>query len=231
MQTVLITGAAGGIGVDITDAFLLNGWHVLAVCRTDDQSAHLRTICANYNDALTVCTADLTQESAVAHCVESAPGNVRALVHLVGGFSGGKPIEETDSSVLEHMLSLHVRTTFLMMRGVLPVLKRSGGSIVTIGAKAVLHPSANAAAYAAAKSAVASLTRSAAEEGKPYGVRANCILPGVIATRANLEWGSQDEAKQWTKPEDIASTALFLCSDAAAGISGALIPMFGTMAI
>ena len=229
MQTVIITGAAGGIGVDVTDAFLRSGWRVRAVCRTNSQVDYLRAECNDYGDALTVCTADLSREEDVAQCVGSDSGDLRALVHLVGGFSGGKPLEETDADVLERMMSTHVRTTFLMMRAVLPALKRTGGSIVTIGARAVLHPAVNNAAYAAAKSAVASLTRSVAEEGKPYNVRANCILPGVLATPANLEWGSEDDVQQWTKPEDIASAALFLCSDAAAGISGALIPMFGKL--
>lgn len=229
MNSVLITGAAGGLGVDVTSTFLQHGWHVQAVCRTETQSNDLRAQCIDYGDQLAVCTADLTLEEHAQHCVETAAHPLKALVHLVGGYAGGSPVEETPLETLEAMLTAHVRTTFLMMRAILPELKKQGGSIVTFGAKPVLHPAPNKAAYALAKAAVASLTQSVAEEGRPYGVRANCILPDVIVTPANLSWGSPEDIKKWTKPEDIASAILFLCSDAAAGISGALLPMFGQL--
>jgi 3-oxoacyl-[acyl-carrier protein] reductase len=229
MNSVLITGAAGGLGVDVTSVFLQNGWHVQAVCRSEIQSENLRTQCVDYGDNLSVCTADLTLEEHAKHCVETVRYPLRAFVHLVGGYAGGSPVEETPVETLEAMLTAHVRTTFLMMQAVLPELKKRGGSIVTFGAKPVLHPTPNKAAYALAKAAVASLTQSVAEEGKPYGVRANCILPDIIVTPANLSWGSPEDIKKWTRPEDIASAILFLCSDAAAGINGALLPMFGQL--
>lgn len=229
MDTVLITGAAGGLGIDVTSTFLQNGWRVQAVCRTPGQGDDLRARCADYGDSLAICTADLAREEHVRHCVETATGPLKAFVHLVGGFAGGSAVEDTPLETLEAMLTAHVRTTFLLMQSVLPTLKEHGGSIVTFGAKAVQHPASNRAAYALAKAALVSLTQSVAEEGKPYGVRANCILPDVIVTPANLTWGSEEDIKKWTKPEDIASAVLFLCSDAAAGISGALLPMFGQL--
>lgn len=228
-QTVMITGAAGGIGANVTAAFLSAGWRVLAVCRSEAQSDKLRAHCTAFGDSLVVGLADLTREEDVARCVQAASSSLKAVVHLVGGFSGGNPIEHTSIEIIDEMLARHVRTTFLVLHSVLPVLKRSGGAIVTVGARAVQHPTANVAAYAAAKSAVASLTQSAAEEGKPFGVRANCILPGIIATPDNLSWGSDDDVQRWTRPDDIASAAVYLCSDAASGINGALLPMFGKL--
>lgn len=229
-KTVLLTGATGGLGIAVAEAFLNSNWNVHAAVRSEEQAAQLLASFSKHRHALTTAIADLTQEDDAKQYVRTAPSAFHACVHLVGGYNGGTPLEKTSASTLDAMFAVNVRTAFMLMRAVLPVMKKNnGGTIVTIGAKPVLDPTANNAAYALSKAALASLTQSVAEEGKPHNIRANCILPGVIITPANLSWASNGDEKKWTKPEDIASTILFLCSDSAEGVNGALLPMFGTL--
>lgn len=99
---------------------------------------------------------------------------------------------------------------------------------MTIGAQSVLHPVPNRAAYSAAKSAVVSLTQSVAEEGRAHGIRANCILPSIINTPANREWGSPEEIQKWVTPEAIARTIADLLAPTN-DVNGAVIPMYGRL--
>lgn len=231
-KTVLLTGATGGLGLAVTEAFLHNGWHVHAAVRTDEQGTQLQKSFSKHKSALSTCVADLTDKDETKHYVRSSPSQFHACVHLVGGYNGGTPVEKTSIGTLENMLSVNLLTAFVLLHAVLPVMRRNGGgSIVTIGAKTVLASGVNNAAYALSKAALTSLTQSVAEEGKAHNIRANCILPGVIVTPDNLSWASKGEEKKWTKPEDIASTILFLCSDSAEGINGALLPMLGKLPV
>ena len=150
------------------------------------------------------------------------------MVHLVGGIRAGEPIASTSPDDVDAMMQLNFTTTFNVLRAAMPVLiANGGGSIITIGAKAVLHPTARRAAYAAAKAAVVSLTLSAAEEGRVHGVRANCIVPDIIRTSANLTWGAPDEIATWVSPEEIASVMVDLLQPDCA-ITGTVIPMLQT---
>lgn len=231
-KVVLLTGATGGLGLAVAEAFLCSGWHVHAAVRTDEQSEQLKKSFSKHKSALSTCIADLTREDDTKQYVRSSPAQFHACVHLAGGYNGGSPVEKTSMSTLEHMLSVNLLTAFILLRAVIPAMRKNGGgSIVTIGAKTVLTSGVNNAAYALSKAALASLTQSVAEEGKAHNIRANCILPGVIVTPDNLSWASKGEEKKWTKPEDIASAILFLCSDSAEGINGALLPMLGKLPV
>lgn len=113
----------------------------------------------------------------------------------------------------------------------MPSLKALGkGSIVTIGAKPALHPVAANAVYTASKSAVIALTMAAAEEGRPFNVRANCIIPAALQTPGNLSWASKEQFETFTPLQDIADTILFLMSDEGRGITGTTIPMYHKIA-
>ncbi|MBK9248170.1 MAG: SDR family oxidoreductase [Ignavibacteria bacterium] len=222
MPTLLLTGAAGNLGLFVTDYFLSKGWHVHAACRTDIDAERLPV-----HSHLSSSIRNLSEESEVEVLFIEA-GDIHAVVHLVGGIEAGISFSETPIGVFESMIQLNTRTTFLVIRQALRSLQ-SGGSIVTIGAKAALLPVENKSCYAAAKAASISLTMTAAEEGKSKNIRANVIVPGIIRTAANLEWASNGEENSWTLPVDIASAIYLLCSDNSKGISGAVIPMYGKL--
>jgi len=202
---MLITGASGGLGSVVTDYMRAHAWTVFTIDRIDG---------------------DLSSASEVERIITAIPADVSAVVHLVGGITAGKPLEETSMKEFQDMVSMNVVPVFNVIRAMIPRFKAFGsGAIVTIGAQSVVHPVANRAAYTSSKAAVVALTQAVAEEGRPFSIRANCILPGTIRTPANLEWATGTTADDWILPEQIAETIHHLCS-ATCGISGAVIPMF-----
>jgi NAD(P)-dependent dehydrogenase (short-subunit alcohol dehydrogenase family) len=223
MPTLILTGATGNLGSVVSLYFLERGWKVHASCMNSSDALRLPS-----HPNCSYSVGNLADEKDVVMLFD-ATSDIRAVVHLVGGIKAGEPIATTSTETFENMILLNVRTAFLVLREALRILQPSGGAIVTIGAKSALHPEVNKSAYSAAKSAVINLTLTAAEEGKPYGIRANCIIPGIILTPANLEWATNGEQQNWTPPEDIAAAIFALCSDTGKGISGAILPMYGKL--
>ena len=107
------------------------------------------------------------------------------------------------------------------------MLERGRGKIVNVAASSAVKGSANHAAYSASKSAVARLTESMAEEYKRQGINVNAVLPGTIDTPQNRQAMPQSDFSLWVTPEKIARVILFLASEDASPIHGALIPVFG----
>lgn len=221
MSTLILTGATGNLGSVVTRLFLDKGWNVHAACMNPSEASRLPA-----HPKCSHSIGNLSNEHDVEKLFKDA-GEVSAVVHLVGGIKAGEQLSSTSADTFDSMIILNTRTTFLVLRQAMRILQTNGGAIVTIGAKAALHPDTNKSAYAAAKAAAINLTLTAAEEGKPYGIRANCIIPGIILTAANLEWAIGGEEKNWTPPQDIAEAIFSLCSESGKGISGAIVPMYG----
>lgn len=220
-MSVLISGASGGLGPAVVDAFLATGATVYGVARSwkkgnTHNSTRFHVIEADVN----------TDEGCDAAVEDAAP--VRVLVHLVGAFGGGKPVAKADDSTFDQMINLNLRSAFRMMRAVLPGMQETGrGRILAIGSKAATEPFAGFAAYNAAKAGLASLIQTVALETKKSGITANLIAPSVIDTAANRAAMPSADYGTWVKPESIARMLVWLASDEAADISGAVIPMYG----
>ena len=153
----------------------------------------------------------------------TAPGFTR-----FGGFAGGTPVAGTDDATFERMLDLNLRSAFHILRAVLPVMRASGfGRIVAIGSRAAVEPQPSIAAYSASKSALVSLMRSVAMENKDTAITANVILPGTMDTPANRAADPTADFGKWIDPQQVANLALWLASDAATQITGAVIPVYG----
>jgi NAD(P)-dependent dehydrogenase (short-subunit alcohol dehydrogenase family) len=129
------------------------------------------------------------------------------------------PIED-----FRFLFELNLASFFISAKQAM-LLMPGAGTIISIGAEPALSPSAKKGGYVAAKAGVIALTSVIAEEGKAVGINANCIVPTVIHTKANEEWGTPDEIPKWTKPEDIAAMCLFLSSEAGKAVNGAVIRM------
>ena len=104
-------------------------------------------------------------------------------------------------------------------------------TIAAMGAMAALKPSATQAGYGVAKAGVSALTKILADEGRAFGVTANCILPGIITTDANREWGDSEDIPNWITPDEIAGTVCYLLSQDAGGINGSDLRLFGKLNI
>ncbi len=213
-RVVLITGAGGGLGTVVTQAFLEAGASVAAVSRSG-----------------TEISADLTRPGEAARAVAAVRarfGRLDVLLHLAGGFEGGTPVAQTDDGVWNRMFDLNLNAAFYCARAVLPSMIEAGyGRVVAIGSKTAVDPVATLAAYGASKAALVALVRTIALEVKRSGVTANVVLPSVIDTPANRVAEPGADFSRWVRPESIARLLLWLASEAAADVNGAVVPIYG----
>jgi NAD(P)-dependent dehydrogenase (short-subunit alcohol dehydrogenase family) len=223
-QVALITGVTGGLGVAVARAFLDAGASVVGVSPRVDAApvASARFL---------PLAADISTPDGAAQAVRGAlelAGRVDALIHLVGGFAGGKYVLETTDQIWRHMLSLNLDTAFYMSRAILPhMLASRRGRIVAVGSRTGVEPAPGLSAYGVSKAALIALVRTIAAEVKDSGVTANVILPSIIDTPANRSASAGADVSKWVKPESIASLLVWLASDAATDVNGAVIPIYG----
>jgi NAD(P)-dependent dehydrogenase (short-subunit alcohol dehydrogenase family) len=222
-KTVIITGASGELAQSVIAEFLNNNWRIIACSHRNS----LPEIYNNHKD-ITHIRCDATQEDDIISLCASH--TYHAIVHLVGGIKAGTSIIETTIMTLQDMITINTMSTFLILReGIRYFSQINGGSIITVASQSALQAQVNKSAYSAAKAAVISLTKTAAEEGKHHNIRCNCIVPGIIRTPSNLSWAENGEEQNWTNPDDIAKSMVFLSSEAGKGINGAIIPLLGTI--
>src|SRR6516165_12718277 len=211
-RIVLITGAKGGLGSIVTEAFLAAGDTVVGTSRSI-QAADFA------NPRFVAIASDLTDAASARQlvgCIAQRFQQVDTLVHVMGGFSGGKPIAETDDATWDRMMNLNVRSAFNIFRAVIPRMRAAGrGRIVAIASRAAAEPAANIAAYGASKAGLVSLVRAAALENKDRGITVNAVLPGGMNTDANRKADPAVDVSRWVPPENVADLVVFLSSDAA----------------
>jgi NAD(P)-dependent dehydrogenase (short-subunit alcohol dehydrogenase family) len=223
-RVVLITGASGGLGTAVTRAFLDDGASVAAVSLSSPAPA-------GTGPRLLQVSADLTVASEAVRVVEDVSrrfGRIDALVHLLGGFAGGTPVGKTSDDVWKRMLDLNLNAAFYMMRAVLPPMLEAGhGRILAIGSRTAVEPAATLSAYGVSKAALVMLVRTVAAEIRRSGLTANAVLPSVIDTPQNRAADPGADFSKWVQPESIARLLVWLASDAAADVNGAVIPIYG----
>jgi NAD(P)-dependent dehydrogenase (short-subunit alcohol dehydrogenase family) len=223
-KIILITGANGGLGKFVTNSFLEIGAFVVGASRSIADSEFP-------SPRFAAIPAELSTGQKASELVETVCarwGRIDGLVHLVGGYTGGHPIAETDDASFERMLDLNLRSAFYMLRAVLPKMRAQGfGRIVAIGSKAAAEPSPMVGAYAASKAALGSLIRTVARENLDRGITANILLPAGMDTPANRAGNPGGDFSKWVDPLQVAKLAVYLMSDAASWINGAAIPVDG----
>jgi NAD(P)-dependent dehydrogenase (short-subunit alcohol dehydrogenase family) len=156
-------------------------------------------------------------------------GRLDALVHLVGGWAGGKPIAESGDEVYREMFDQNVGTVFYFMKAALaPMRKQGSGRIVAIGSRAAVEASPGAGLYGASKAALVSLVRTAAVENRDAGIRVNAILPTTMDTPVNRKFNPDADTSKWVKTGSVASLIVWLLSDAGKDVNGAAVPVLGS---
>ena len=220
-KVIVITGATGGLGNKTAHAFATRG-HALALLSHDQAklNALVRDLNLPDNRFLT-SPVDLRDGPAVhsaAEAVAAKFGAVHALIHLVGGWLGGKTIPETAVEGLDSMLGQHVWTTFHLFQAFSPHLSKSGwGRLITVSPSTVSNPLPKRGAYTAAKAAQENLMLTMAAELKESNVTANIIQVKAI---------DEENKGTGTTPDEIVAAMLYLFSDEAGKISGARIPLY-----
>lgn len=223
-KVALVTGASGGLGTHVTRAFLDAGATVVGTSRNIQQSdfANPRFI------AMQAEISTLDSAKALVNQIVARFGHLDILVHTVGGFAGGQPVVDTDDATFERMLDLNLKSAFHILRAAIPVLRLPGdGRLIAIGSRAAVEPGAGIGAYSASKAAVVSLIRTVAMENQDTGLRANVILPGTMDTPANRKSIPGADFSKWVQPSAVASLIIWLASDAANDLNGAVIPIYG----
>jgi NAD(P)-dependent dehydrogenase (short-subunit alcohol dehydrogenase family) len=178
-------------------------------------------------DGLSLVKADLMELEGAEAAVAATP-DLGAVVNLVGGFSSGPLVHETDPDDFEHMVRLNLRPGLLLARAAMPVLlEAGGGAYVGVSARPALRPFAGAAAYVTAKAAVLAFVQALDADYGKDGIRSNAILPSVIDTPANRAGMPDADFSKWVTPAAIGRVVRFLVSDDSAPTSGAAIPVYG----
>ncbi len=221
-KTVLITGAAGNLGRAVADAFARAGARLVLVDRPGvspalPAGAHLAV------------EADLLDGGAVKRAIEQAIGScqrIDVVCNLAGGFGMGPVVGEGADAQWERMFDLNLRTVLNVSRAVVPhMIAAGGGRIVNVGANSAARGLAQMGAYCASKDALARLTEALSAEVRDQGVHVNAVLPSVLDTPENRAAMPDADASRWVDPAALADAILFLASDAARAIHGALLPV------
>ena len=221
-KIIVVTGASGALGKVVVAAALAKGARVAAI-------DHAASTMEATPDRIELGGVDLTDASEAKKAIDAAAshfGNLDALVNIAGGFAF-ETTAEGDPKTWQRMYALNVLTALNASRSAIPHLSASGaGRIINVGAMGALQAGAGMGAYAASKAGVHRLTEALAAEWKGK-ITVNAVLPSTIDTAANRASMPNADFAKWVRPEELADVILFLASDAASAVTGALIPVNG----
>ena len=236
-KVAFVTGATSGIGQACAIAFAEAGANVVCVGRKEDALRDVEErIRETGSESLTI-QADLARDGEAERAVQRATtvfGGIDVLVNAAGHISNGT-IENTSLDAWDDIMNVNVRAAFMLMQKALPSLIERRGNIVNVSSVTGLRAFPGVLAYCVSKAALDQLTRCAALELAPKGVRVNAVNPGVVVTQIHKRGGMSEEAYakflehsktthplgRTGRPEEIASLVLYLASDNASWITGA----------
>jgi NAD(P)-dependent dehydrogenase (short-subunit alcohol dehydrogenase family) len=221
-KVVIVTGASGALGRVVVEAALARGARVAGL----DYAASQIPATAKRIELGGVDLSDATEATKAIDAVAAHFGRLDALINVAGGFAF-EAVAEGDPKTWQHMYALNVLTALNASRAAIPHLAVSASArIVNIGAIGALQASAGMGAYAASKAGVHRLTEALAAEWKGK-ITVNAVLPSIIDTSANRASMPKADFAKWVTPQELAEVILFLVSDAASAVTGALLPVSG----
>lgn len=230
-KVVLIGGASGALGSGIARVFAETEAQLALTSTSQEALEELAEELGVPEERLFVSKVDATDPESVSELVARVVDrfdSLHVLLNTIGGWGGGKTVAQTPVEDWEWMLTLNLRSAFLMSRAVLPHMLEAGwGRIIHTSSKAAVKPRAKEAGYGVAKMGLITLTETIAAEVKGKGVTANVLLPSIIDTPDNRRMMSSADTSRWVPPEHIGQTVRFLCSEAAASINGERISIYG----
>jgi NAD(P)-dependent dehydrogenase (short-subunit alcohol dehydrogenase family) len=221
-KVVVVTGALGALGKVVAESALARGARVAGV----DHAPSQLPATADRIELGGVDLSDAAQAKTAIEAVASHFGRLDVLINVAGGFAF-ETVADGESRIWQRMYALNVLTALNASRSALPHLTASGaGRIVNTGAMAALQAGAGMGPYAASKAGVHRLTEALAAECKGK-ITVNAVLPSTIDTPANRASMPNADFGNWVTPQELAEVILFLASDAASAVTGALLPVSG----
>ena len=221
-KVVIVTGASGALGKVVAEAALARGAGVAGV----DHATSQIPVTGNRIELRGVDLSDPAQAKKAIDAVVAHFGRLDALINIAGGFAF-ETVAEGDPKTWQRMYALNVLTALNASRSAIPHLAASpAGRIVNVGAMGALQAGAGMGAYAASKAGVHRLTEALAAEWKGR-ITVNAVLPSTIDTPANRASMPKADFEKWVTPQELADVILFLTSDAASAVTGALLPVSG----
>jgi NAD(P)-dependent dehydrogenase (short-subunit alcohol dehydrogenase family) len=221
-KVIVVTGASGALGSVVAATALARGARVASVDHAASQVAATSKL-------IELGRVDLTDAAKAKEAIDAAAshfGKLDALINIAGGFAF-EAIAEGDPKTWQRMYALNVLTALNASRSAIPHLaKSSSGRIVNVGAMGALQAGSGMGPYAASKAGVHRLTEALAAEWKGK-ITVNAVLPSTIDTAANRASMPTADFGKWVTPVELANVILFLTSDAASAVTGALLPVSG----
>lgn len=229
-KVAVITGATGPLGRPVAQAFANAGARLALVATSEDELAGMASELQFPERRVYTTARDLMEEASaisLADAVIEHYGRADILIHLVGGYQSGA-LSGLDLETWEYMINLNLRAAMNLMRVFLPYLTANGwGRVVTLSSILADRPTAQSAAYSAAKAGLEALTLAAAQEVRDKGATANVVVIRTLDTPEERARSGEAKTAGWVRPDEVAAVLLFLCSDEAGSINGARIPMYG----
>ena len=227
-RTIVITGAAGNLGMAVAHVFANEGAQLVLLDRAPIGEAALVKLAPAQCLPIALDLCDAAQVAAAVEQALARFGRIDVLCNLTGGFAMGDAVHATSDSTWDFLHDMNVRTLRNTSRAVVPqMLRQGGGKIVNVGAYSAQRGLAHMGAYTAAKSEVLRLTEAMAAELRAKNINVNCVLPSILDTPQNRADMPDADPARWVSPHDLAQVIAFLASDAARAIHGAAVPVTG----
>ena len=229
-KVVVITGAGGNLGRAVAKRFAMGEAKLVLVNRSIEPLQALMRELGGV-DVMTSAT-DVSREAdvdALVRQIEERYGQIDVLAHTVGGFASGRAVTDPGLDQLEQMWALNVVPAYVVCGRVARHMleQQTPGYITVVAARSGLKGAAKTSAYAAAKAATLRIVESLALEVREKGIHVNAVLPSIIDTPQNREAMPNADTAKWVTPEQLADTIAFLSSDAANGMYGASVEVYG----
>jgi NAD(P)-dependent dehydrogenase (short-subunit alcohol dehydrogenase family) len=227
----VITGGTGGLGTALVRRLLRRDYRLAVSYLLPEEADRFERELDIDEDKLTLRRVDANNPEAVNGFMKEMAdhlGQINVVTALVGGWAGGRDVEETDDVRFERMLDLNLRSAFYTTRAAIPYLRQADwGRLLLVGSRAAFDNPPGQAAFNIAKAGVVALGKTVAQELEGTKVTANVLLPSVIDTPAMRATAPYANYVNWPTPDEIAAVAEFLISENSGVMTGAAVPVYG----
>ena len=228
-KVILVTGATGTLGKAAAQTFATTNAKLILTGRNPQKLTQVTKQLAYNNCTAQACNLINEQEVQLLtqHALDTF-GRIDVLLNIAGGFSMGPQVHELSNEDFKNMFEMNFISTLNTCKSVIPIMLTQGsGKIINVSARAATEGKGKMAPYCISKSAVVTLTECLAAEHKQDNININCVLPGTIDTPTNRSDMPNADFSTWVPPEEIANMMLFLSSDHANSVNGAIVPVYG----